>query len=53
MGPGFCVGVNGLLLGYAMYSTGLMPPRLAIFGVIDRVDAGANDRHAGAGERPR
>jgi hypothetical protein len=34
MGPGFCVGVNGLLLGYAMYSTGLMPPRLAIFGVI-------------------
>jgi hypothetical protein len=34
MGPGFCVGVNGLLLGYAMYSTGLMPPRLALFGVI-------------------
>ena len=34
MGPGFCVGVNGLLLGYAMYSTGLMPSRLAIFGVI-------------------
>jgi hypothetical protein len=34
MGPGFCVGVNGLLLGYAMYSTGLMPSRLAIFGII-------------------
>jgi Domain of unknown function (DUF4386) len=34
MGPGFCVGVNGLLLGYLMYSSGLMPPRLAMFGVI-------------------
>jgi Domain of unknown function (DUF4386) len=34
LGPGFCVGVNGILLGYLMYSTGLMPPRLAIFGVV-------------------
>jgi hypothetical protein len=34
LGPGFCVGVNGILLGYLMYSTGLMPPRLALFGVI-------------------
>jgi hypothetical protein len=34
LGPGFCVGVNGLLLGYAMYSTGLMPSRLAMFGVV-------------------
>jgi hypothetical protein len=34
LGPGFCVGVNGLLLGYLMYRTGLMPPRLAMFGVI-------------------
>lgn len=33
LGPGFCVGVNGLLLGYLMYSTGLMPQRLALFGV--------------------
>jgi Domain of unknown function (DUF4386) len=33
-GPGFCVGVNGLLLGYLMYSSGLMPPRLALLGVI-------------------
>ena len=32
--PGFCVGVNGLLLGWLMYRTGLMPPRLALFGVI-------------------
>jgi hypothetical protein len=34
VGPGFCVGVNGLLLGYLMYSSGLMPPRVAMFGVI-------------------
>jgi hypothetical protein len=34
MGPGFCVGVNDVLLGYLMYSTGLMPPRLAMIGVI-------------------
>jgi len=34
MGPGFCVGVNDILLGYLMYSTGLMPPRLALFGLI-------------------
>ena len=34
MGPGFCVGVNDLLLGYLMYTTGLMPPRLAMVGLI-------------------
>ena len=34
LGPGFCVGVNGLLLGWLMYSSGLMPPRLALLGVI-------------------
>ena len=33
-GPGFCVGVNDVLLGYLMYSTGLMPQRLALFGLI-------------------
>ena len=33
-GPGFCVGVNGILLGWMMYRTGLMPPRLAVLGVI-------------------
>jgi Domain of unknown function (DUF4386) len=33
-GPGFCVGVNGLLLGYLMYKSGLMPPRLALLGVF-------------------
>ena len=34
LGPGFCVGVNGILLGWMMYRTGLMPPRLAMLGVI-------------------
>jgi hypothetical protein len=34
MGPGFMVGVNDLLLGYLMYATGLMPPRLAMFGLV-------------------
>jgi len=34
LGPGFCVGVNGLVLGWLMYRTGLMPPRLALLGVV-------------------
>ena len=34
MGPGFCVGVNDLLLGYLMYTTGLMPRRLAMVGLV-------------------
>jgi hypothetical protein len=34
LGPGFCVGVNGLLLGWLMYSSGLMPRRLALLGVF-------------------
>ena len=34
MGPGFCVAVNDLLLGYLMFSTGLMPRRLAMVGII-------------------
>ena len=33
-GPGFCVGVNGILLGWMMYRTGLMPRGLALLGVI-------------------
>ncbi len=33
-GPGFCVGVNGILLGWLMYRSGLMPPRLALLGVV-------------------
>jgi len=34
IGPGFCVAVNDILLGYLMYSTGLMPRRLALLGLI-------------------
>jgi Domain of unknown function (DUF4386) len=34
LGPGFCVGVNGILLGWLMYRTGLMPQRLALLGVF-------------------
>jgi hypothetical protein len=35
MGPGFCVGIgNGLILGYLMYRSGLMPRRLTLFGLI-------------------
>jgi uncharacterized protein DUF4386 len=33
-GPGFCVGVKGIPLGWMMYRTGLIPPRLAMLGVI-------------------
>jgi hypothetical protein len=35
LGPGIVVGVgNGLILGYLMYRSGLMPQRLAIFGLV-------------------
>jgi Domain of unknown function (DUF4386) len=35
LGPGFVVGVgNGLILGWLMYRSALVPPRLAIFGLI-------------------
>jgi len=35
LGPGFVVGVgNGLILGYLMYTSGLMPRRLAVFGLV-------------------
>lgn len=34
-GPGFCVGVgNGIILGYLMWKSGLVPRRLAILGLI-------------------
>lgn len=34
-GPGLVVGFgNGLILGYLMYSSGLMPRRLAMFGLV-------------------
>jgi len=35
LGPGFCAGVgNGLILGYMMYRSGLMPRGLAMLGLI-------------------
>jgi hypothetical protein len=35
LGPGFCAGIgNGLLLGFIMLTSGLMPRRLAGFGMI-------------------
>ena len=34
LGPGFCVGVNGLLLGYLFYRSGLVPRWMAVFGLI-------------------
>ena len=35
LGPAFCAGFgNGLLLGYLMYASGLVPRRMALLGVI-------------------
>jgi hypothetical protein len=35
LGPGVIVGVgNGLILGWLMYTSGLVPPRLALFGLV-------------------
>ena len=35
LGPAFCAGVgNGILLGYLMYKSGLMPRGLSILGII-------------------
>jgi uncharacterized protein DUF4386 len=34
LGPGFCVGVNGLLLGYLFYRSGLVPQWIAMFGLV-------------------
>src|SRR4249919_2537729 len=35
LGPGFVVGIgNGLILGYLMYKSGLVPPRAAWLGLI-------------------
>jgi Domain of unknown function (DUF4386) len=35
LGPGFVAGVgNGLVLGYLMYRSGLMPRRLAVIGLV-------------------
>jgi hypothetical protein len=35
LGPGFVVGIgNGLLLGYLMYESGLVPRRMAVLGLV-------------------
>ena len=35
LGPGFIVGVgNGLILGYLMYTSGLVPRRMALLGLV-------------------
>jgi hypothetical protein len=35
LGPGFCAGIGtGLLLGSLMYTSGLLPRRLAAFGIV-------------------
>jgi hypothetical protein len=34
LGPGFCVGVNGILLGYLFLKSGLVPRQIAMFGVV-------------------
>jgi len=35
LGPGFCAGIgNGVLLGFIMLTSGLMPRRLAAFGIV-------------------
>jgi hypothetical protein len=34
LGPGFCVGVNGLLLGYLFYRSGLVPRWMATLGLV-------------------
>ena len=34
LGPGFCVGVNGLVLGYLFYRSGLVPQWMAVFGLV-------------------
>jgi hypothetical protein len=35
LGPGFVVGIgNGLMLGYLMYKSGLVPRRLTLFGLV-------------------
>ena len=34
LGPGFCVGVNGLVLGYLFYRSGLVPRWMAMSGLV-------------------
>lgn len=34
LGPGLMPGVNGLLLGYLMYKSGLVPRKMALLGIV-------------------
>ena len=34
LGPGFCVAVNDLVLGYLFYRSGLVPRWMAMFGLV-------------------
>jgi Domain of unknown function (DUF4386) len=34
LGPSFCVGVNGMLLGYLFYRSGLVPRQVAMLGLV-------------------
>jgi hypothetical protein len=34
LGPQFCASGTGLLLGYLMYRSGLVPPRMALLGLV-------------------
>ena len=34
LGPSFCVGVNGLVLGYLFYRSGLVPRQIAMCGLV-------------------
>jgi hypothetical protein len=35
LGPGFCAGIgNGLLLGYLMFKSRLVPPPMALLGLV-------------------
>jgi hypothetical protein len=35
LGPGFCAGIgNGIILGYLMYASGLLPRRVALLGLV-------------------
>jgi hypothetical protein len=34
LGPGFCVGVNDVVLGYLFYRSGLVPRWMAMFGLV-------------------
>ena len=45
LGPGFVLGVgNGLILGYLMYRSGLVPRGMAVLGLIGELRSPTTDR---------